>query len=106
MQTKKIFLSESEIPRQWYNIAADMPTPMEPPLHPGTGQPAGPEDFAPIFPMPLLEQEMSQDRFIDIPEAVLEKYLIWRPTPLYRAYDLEKHLDFILPLRESGTPLL
>jgi len=93
MKTKKIFLPESEIPRQWYNIAADMPTPMEPYLHPGTGQPATPDDFAPIFPMPLLEQEMSQDRFIDIPEAVLEKYLIWRPTPLYRAYDLEKHLD-------------
>jgi len=93
MQTKKIFLPESEIPRQWYNIAADMPTPMEPYLHPGTGQPATPDDFAPIFPMPLLEQEMSQDRFIDIPEAVLEKYLIWRPTPLYRAFDLEKHLD-------------
>ncbi len=93
MKTKKIFLPESEIPRQWYNIAADMPTPMEPYLHPGTGQPATPDDFAPIFPMPLLEQEMSQDRFIDIPEAVLEKYLIWRPTPLYRAYELEKHLD-------------
>ena len=107
MQTKKIFLPESEIPRQWYNIAADMPTPMEPPLHPGTGQPAGPEDFAPIFPMPLLEQEMSPDRFIDIPEAVLEKYLIWRPTPLYRAYELEKHLDTPAKIyfkNEGGSP--
>ncbi|HEA67114.1 MAG TPA: TrpB-like pyridoxal phosphate-dependent enzyme [Desulfobacterales bacterium] len=107
MKTKKIFLPESEIPRQWYNIAADMPTPMEPPLHPGTGQPAGPEDFAPIFPMPLLEQEMSQDRFIDIPEAVLEKYLIWRPTPLYRAYELEKHLDTPAKIyfkNEGGSP--
>lgn len=93
MQAKKIFLPESEIPRQWYNIAADMPTPMEPPLHPGTGKPAGPEDFAPIFPMPLIEQEVSQERFIDIPDAVLEKYLLWRPTPLYRALSLEKHLD-------------
>lgn len=93
MQAKKIFLPESEIPRQWYNIAADMPTPMEPPLHPGTGEPAGPEDFAPIFPMPLIEQEVSQERFIDIPDAVLEKYLLWRPTPLYRALSLEKHLD-------------
>ncbi len=93
MQAKKIFLPESEIPRQWYNIAADMPTPMEPPLHPGTGEPAGPEDFAPIFPMPLIEQEVSQERFIDIPDAVLEKYLLWRPTPLYRAFSLEKHLD-------------
>jgi tryptophan synthase beta chain len=93
MEIKKIFLPESEMPRQWYNILADMPTPMEPPLHPGTGQPAGPDDLAPIFPMPLIEQEVSQDRFIDIPEEVLEKYLLWRPTPLYRAYSLEKHLD-------------
>ena len=67
MQVKKIFLPESEMPRQWYNIAADMPTPMEPPLHPGTGQPVGPEDLAPIFPMPLIEQEVSQERFIDHP---------------------------------------
>ncbi|MFC1579731.1 TrpB-like pyridoxal phosphate-dependent enzyme [Thermodesulfobacteriota bacterium] len=93
MQTKKIFLPESEMPTQWYNIQADMPTPMEPPLHPGTGQPVGPEDLAPIFPMPLIEQEVSQERFIDIPEEVLEKYLLWRPTPLYRAYELEKYLD-------------
>lgn len=93
METRKIFLPESEIPRQWYNIAADMPTPMEPPLHPGTGQPVGPEDLAPIFPMPLIEQEVSQERFIDIPDAVLEKYLLWRPTPLYRALSLEKYLD-------------
>lgn len=93
MQTKKIFLPESEMPRQWYNVAADMPTPMEPPLHPGTGQPVGPEDLAPIFPMPLIEQEVSQERFIDIPDEVMEKYLIWRPSPLYRAYGLEKFLD-------------
>ena len=93
MENKKIFLPESELPRQWYNIMADMPTPMEPPLHPGTGQPAGPEDLAPIFPMPLIEQEVSPERFIDIPEEVLEKYLLWRPTPLYRAYGLENHLD-------------
>jgi tryptophan synthase beta chain len=93
METKKIFLPESELPRQWYNVMADMPTPMEPPLHPGTGQPAGPDDLAPIFPMPLIEQEVSQERFIDIPEEVLEKYLLWRPTPLYRAFSLEKYLD-------------
>ena len=93
MEVKKIFLPESEMPRQWYNIMADMPTPMEPPLHPGTGQPVGPDDLAPIFPMNLIEQEVSTERWIDIPEAVLEKYLIWRPTPLYRAYNLEKHLD-------------
>ena len=93
MEVKKIFLPESELPRQWYNIMADMPTPMEPPLHPGTGNPVGPDDLAPIFPMPLIEQEVSQERFIDIPEEVLEKYLLWRPTPLYRAYNLEKYLD-------------
>ncbi len=93
MEVKKIVLQESEIPRQWYNILPDMPTPLEPPLHPGTGQPVGPEDLAPIFPMPLIEQEVSQERYIDIPEEVLEKYLIWRPTPLYRAYSLERYLD-------------
>ena len=93
MTDKKIVLQESELPRQWYNIMADMPTPMEPPLHPGTGQPVGPDDLAPIFPMPLILQEVSQERFIDIPEEVLEKYLIWRPTPLYRAFGLEKYLD-------------
>ncbi len=93
MEVKKIFLPESELPRQWYNIMADMPTPMEPPLHPGTGNPVGPDDLSPIFPMPLILQEVSQERFIDIPEEVLEKYLLWRPTPLYRAYSLEKYLD-------------
>ncbi len=93
MRTKKIILPDSELPRQWYNIMADMPTPMEPPLHPGTGEPVGPDDLAPIFPMNLIEQEVSQERWIDIPEEVLEKYLIWRPTPLYRAYNLEKFLD-------------
>lgn len=93
MEVKKIFLPESEMPRQWYNIAADMPTPMEPPLNPGTGEPLGPDDLAAIFPMPLIEQEVSQERWIDIPEEVLEKYVIWRPTPLYRAYALEKYLE-------------
>ena len=92
MEVKKIFLPESEMPRQWYNIMADMPTPMEPPLHPGTGQPVGPDDLAPIFPMNLIEQTMSTERWIDIPEEVLGKYVIWRPTPLYRAYELEKYL--------------
>ena len=92
MEVKKIFLPESELPRQWYNILADMPTPMEPPLHPGTGKPVGPEDLAPIFPMNLIEQEVSTKRFIDIPEEVLKIYTIWRPTPMYRAYNLERFL--------------
>jgi tryptophan synthase beta chain len=93
MQERKIVLPESEMPRQWYNIQADMPDPLEPDLHPGTGQPVGPDDLAPIFPMPLIEQEVSRERFIDIPEEILEKYLLWRPTPLYRARTLEKYLD-------------
>ncbi len=92
METQKIFLAESEIPRQWYNIQADMPTPVQPPLNPATGQPVGPEDLAPIFPMNLIEQEVSTERFIDIPEEVLEKFLLWRPTPLQRATALEKYL--------------
>jgi tryptophan synthase beta chain len=93
MKTKKFVLSEKDMPRKWYNIMADLPNGMEPPLHPGTGQPAGPEDLAPIFPMNLIEQEMSTDRWIDIPEEVLDKYAIWRPSPLFRARNLEKALD-------------
>ncbi len=93
MKTKKFVLSDQDMPRRWYNIMADLPNGMEPPLHPGTGQPAGPEDLAPIFPMNLIEQEMSTDRWIDIPEEVLDKYAIWRPSPLYRARGLEKALD-------------
>ena len=93
MEQLKVFLDESEIPRQWYNILADMPSPMSPPLHPGTGQPVGPDDLAPVFPMNLIEQEVSTERWIDIPEEVLEKYLLWRPTPLYRARNFEKLLN-------------
>jgi tryptophan synthase beta chain len=93
MRTKKYILSDQDMPRKWYNIMADMPNGMEPPLHPGTGQPCGPEDLAPIFPMNLIEQEISKEQFIDIPEEVLDKYAIWRPSPLYRAHDLEKALD-------------
>ena len=93
MEQVKVFLNESDMPTQWYNILADMPTPMKPPLHPGTGQPVGPDDLAPIFPMKLIEQEVSSDRWIDIPEEVLGIYKIWRPTPLYRARRLEKVLD-------------
>ena len=89
----KITLPESELPRQWYNILPDLPVPLEPPLHPETGRPVSPEDLSAIFPMPLIEQEVSQERYIDIPEEVLEKYALWRPTPLYRAYNLERYLD-------------
>lgn len=90
---KKIFLDEREIPRRWYNIQADMPTKLAPPLHPATKQPITPADLAPIFPMELINQEVTQERWIDIPEEVVEKYRIWRPTPLIRAYELEKALD-------------
>ncbi len=93
MDFKKVVLPDSEIPRQWYNILADLPTPLDPPLHPGTGEPVSADDLAPIFPMNLIEQEVSQERFIDIPEPVLEKYAYWRPSPLYRARGLEKALD-------------
>ncbi len=92
MDTTKIFLADTEIPRQWYNIQADMPAPLQPPLHPATGKPIGPEDLSRVFPMNLIEQEVSTERWIDIPEEVLEKLLTWRPTPLQRAYALEKYL--------------
>ncbi|MEN6442032.1 MAG: TrpB-like pyridoxal phosphate-dependent enzyme [Syntrophobacter sp.] len=93
MEQVKIMLNDDEIPKQWYNILADLPSPMHPPLHPGTGKPVQPQDLAPVFPMNLIEQEMSTERWIDIPEEVLEKYLLWRPTPLYRARNLERLLD-------------
>ncbi len=87
----KVLLDEDEIPRQWYNLAADLPTPMQPPLGPD-GKPITPEMLAPIFPMNLIEQEVSQERWIDIPEEVLEMLYMWRPSPLYRATRLEKAL--------------
>ena len=93
MERLKVFLEESDMPRQWYNIQADLPTPMKPPLHPGTGQPIKAEDLAPVFPMNLIEQEVSAQRWIDIPEPVLEKYFLYRPTPLQRAVNFEKLLD-------------
>jgi len=89
----KVILTEKEMPTSWYNIQADLPEPLPPVLHPGTGQPVGPADLAPIFPMGLIEQEVSQERYIEIPEEVQEIYRIWRPTPLVRAYRLEKALD-------------
>jgi tryptophan synthase beta chain len=88
----KIFLSEKELPTVWYNIAADLETPLPPPRHPATGAPLGPADLAPLFPMALIEQEMSPERFIKIPEAVLDVLSLWRPTPLVRAHRLEKAL--------------
>jgi len=89
----KVFLNENEIPDRWYNIQADLPKPLDPPLHPGTHQPLGPADLAPIFPMGLIMQEVSQERWIEIPDEVMDIYKIWRPTPMHRAVKLEKALD-------------
>ncbi|MBW2193576.1 MAG: TrpB-like pyridoxal-phosphate dependent enzyme, partial [Deltaproteobacteria bacterium] len=90
MAVRKIFLTEEEMPRQWYNILADIK--MNPPLGPD-GNPIGPEMLAPVFPMNLIEQEVSSERWIDIPEEVLNVLTIWRPSPLVRAHSLEKLLD-------------
>ena len=92
MEKERVDLPQSEIPASWYNVLADLPKPLPPPLHPGTGQPLKPEDLAPIFPMALIEQEMSSERWIPIPEEVRALYKIWRPTPLIRAVRLEKAL--------------
>lgn len=93
MDAVKILLEENEMPTRWYNIVADLPKPLDPVLHPGTGQPIGPEDLAPLFPMDLILQEVSTERYIDIPEEVQAIYRQWRPSPMYRARRLEKALD-------------
>jgi tryptophan synthase beta chain len=92
MSETKIILSEQEIPKHWYNILPDMPAPPAPPLHPGTGKPVGPDDLKAIFPMALIEQEMSPQREIPIPDEVREIYALWRPSPLFRAKRLEQAL--------------
>ena len=88
----KIILDEKDIPTKWYNIQADLRTPLAPPLHPGTGQPIGPQDLAPLFPMELIKQEVSRERWIEIPDEVRDALKLWRPSPLYRARRLEKAL--------------
>jgi len=88
---KKIFLDEADMPKQWYNIAPDLPTPLNPPLGPD-GKPITPEMLAPVFPMNLIEQEVSQQRWIDIPEEIRRILFLWRPSPLVRAYELEEAL--------------
>ena len=90
MHVTKYLLEESQLPRRWYNIRADMPNPPQPVLHPGTGQPVGPDDLAPLFPMELILQEVSEEPEVAIPDEVLEIYRLWRPTPLYRARRLEQ----------------
>jgi tryptophan synthase beta chain len=89
---KKIFLPESEIPQRWYNILPDLPEPLPPPINPATKEPLKPEDLAKIFPMELIRQEASQERWIEIPDELIRVYRMWRPTPLHRAYELEKAL--------------
>jgi tryptophan synthase beta chain len=92
MPETKVVLTEKDLPSQWYNLQADLPFPLPPVIHPGTKQPIGPDDLAPLFPMPLIMQEVSRERWIEIPEAVRDIYRLWRPTPLYRAHRLEKAL--------------
>ncbi len=103
----KFVLDESRIPRAWYNIAADLPVPLWPPLHPVTHQPLGPDDLAPLFPMALIGQEVSAEREIEIPEPVRDAYRLYRPSPLYRAHRLERALDtpaHIYYKYEGGSP--
>jgi len=103
----KILLGEDRIPKQWYNIIPDMPGPLAPVIHPGTLQPVTPDDLLPLFPMGLIEQEVSQQRWIDIPDEVREIYRLWRPAPLFRAHRLEKALGTpakIYYKYEGGSP--
>jgi len=93
MKNRKILLTENEIPDKWYNIVADMPNKPMPPLNPATKEPIGPDALAPLFPMGLIMQEVSTEKWIDIPDEVRDIYTLWRPSPLYRAYGLEKALD-------------
>ena len=93
MDSNRFILDEAKLPKAWYNIAADMPVPLPPVLHPATLKPVGPDDLAPLFPMALILQEVSTERYIPIPDAVREVYRLWRPTPLVRARRLEQALD-------------
>jgi hypothetical protein len=113
MKTKKIFLPESELPRYWYNILPDMPTPMEPPLHPGTGEPVGPDDFAPLLPMALIEQEVSQQSEIPIPEEINptqplpRRITIKRPVPneyIRKPVPANGEVRFLLPAPSLDCP--
>jgi tryptophan synthase beta chain len=92
MTETKFLLPESALPERWYNIQADLPTAPQPVLHPGTGQPVGPDDLAPLFPMELILQEVSSEAEIPIPDAIRDVYRLWRPSPLYRAHRLERAL--------------
>jgi len=107
LKQTKFVLQEDRIPRSWYNIAADLPEPPPPVLHPGTGEPIGPGDLAPLFPMELIKQVVSTDREIEIPEPIRQAYALYRPSPLYRAHRLEAALDtpaHIYYKYEGGSP--
>jgi len=93
MKQHKYLLPESDMPTQWYNIIPDLPAPPPPALHPGTLEPAGPDDFAPLFPMDLIMQEVTEESWVDIPGEVMDIYKLWRPSPLFRAHRLEEALD-------------
>ena len=92
VERTKYVLDEADMPTRWYNVIADLDVPPPPPLHPATGEPVGPDDLAPLFPQALIEQEVTGERYIDIPDDVLEVYRLWRPSPLYRARRLERAL--------------
>lgn len=92
-ESTKYLLDEEQMPRDWYNIMADFPSPMAPVLHPGTHQPVGPADLSPLFPDELIAQEMASDRYVEIPQPVRDIYRMWRPSPLIRARRLEQALD-------------
>ncbi len=93
MPETKVVLTEKDLPTHWYNLQADLPFPLPPVIHPGTKQPIGPQDLASLFPMELIKQEMTQERWVEIPEPVRDIYRLWRPSPLYRAHRLEKALQ-------------
>ena len=93
MEQTKFILGEEDLPTRWYNIQADLPEPLPPVIHPGRMDPVTPDDLAPIFPMELIMQEVSQEPWIEIPEPVRDVYRLWRPTPMYRARRWEKALD-------------
>src|SRR3974377_2450817 len=106
-ESVKYVLSEERLPKIWYNLVADLPTPPPPVLHPGTLKPIGPADLAPLFPMSLIAQEVATEREIEIPVPVRDVYRLWRPSPLFRARRLEKALDTparIFYNEEGGTP--
>ena len=103
----KYLLNEDDLPKQWYNIVPDLPNPLPPQLNPQTMEPIGPEDLAPLFPMGLILQEVSDQNYIDIPEPVLELYKLYRPSPMYRALRLERAIGTnsrIYYKYEGGSP--